>query len=95
MAMMLGRATGGPSTQIDGSSLEKISLAFSAQNLPKANTFGTTDPFITVYVIKDGAKRLIGHTEVAMDNYHPLLGTALCGGLQLRSRPGVLSGSST
>ena len=71
---MMGHTAGGPSTQIDGSSLEKISLAFSAQNLPKANTFGTTDPFLTIYVMKDGAKQLIGHTEVAMDNYHPSWG---------------------
>ena len=71
---MMGHAKGGPATQIDGSSLEKISLAFSAQNLPKANTFGTTDPFLTIYVMKNGMKELIGHTEVAMDNYHPSWG---------------------
>ena len=69
--MMAGQHASGAATAIDGSSLEKISLAFSAQHLPKANTFGTTDPFLSIFVIKNGVKELVGHTEVAMDNYHP------------------------
>ena len=73
----MGSRQGGPVTAIDGSSLEKISLAFSAQNLPKVSRFGTTDPFLSIFQMKNGVKTLIGHTDVAMDNYHPSWGQHL------------------
>lgn len=72
MAMAYGPGTSGASAQVslDGC-LEKISLRFTAVGLPKADTFGTTDPFISLYVMSGAKKILVGHTEVAMDNYSP------------------------
>ena len=55
---------------LDGS-LEQISLRFTAVGLPKVDTFGTTDPFISLFLLTGTKKTLIGHTEVSMDNYSP------------------------
>ena len=49
----------------------KVSLTFSAANLPNMDSGSKTDPFVVLWELQGNQKRQVAMTEVIADNLNP------------------------
>ena len=49
----------------------KVSLTFTASNLPNMDTGSKTDPFIVLWELSGNQKKQVGTSEVIADNLNP------------------------